>query len=844
MLGCAVRLEKGTAAFDAQAGDGLVLVDHRVGESVEQDMYDIAICKKESIAVYLGGLARAASALNSNVDARAVAQKALAQIIRVEGQANRISVLERRPFADLKKLFSDAQAKILCGFTPGEAQDAIVGYSRKIPVSSMTLHGDFIEGENMCTALGAVRDEDLMLLAVTYVVGSETRVIGTIVMPTDTAKRVLSAPVGVEFISKINVDILGQVVEVAKVLHSSSAIVAAEGDVYTYEMMALLHAIDPAKWPVVAGDEIDAMRAVKKRLVQLEAELGKCAEDNQVEFVSVPLGEQVLADAATVGEALRAMLRPGVGPPPPQGDEPNQASESRCHHLYRFIKSASEWQEFLELFIKVVLDIPPDDHKYRVYIAATGRRLLYPVMEKALRDKGTVASEYETLVFSGVGSADASELMSSVQELLYSAEIDLDVDTGKKDAMQVEVTAVTPIDTSGTEYEVDERAHLLDTARSLEKGDKESMAAIAALVASNKAQGAMAKAREASSAVQRLLFSGVELDKAIANHVPQSLYTQLRDVRSCFARRVDAQFVQDSCEPSALVQGANRLVRIGRMRKVRLLHYLDLEDSGTPESPLVSFAEFEDEIAKGRFSSAIRKMQRAWTYCQPEDTANIMDFCDALVDEVHKFRDSGVSWVDIGHWYKSVFAKVDHTAEEYARRAQSERLRGKPLASWVTDSTTKYAKKMDLSKQEAIAEKVAGSKLEELGADLRAAIDALKGKLGDNEKKLAEAQRAAKEAAKQAGHNKNLGLSKKDKKALEAERKRAAERGAEERPPKQNKGEQQQGTWDGKSRQKQMEHLTATLGTHKGKKPCVFFHTPGRECKNGASCAFYHEKDE
>ena len=255
----------------------MVLVDHRVGESVEQDMYDIAVCKKESIAVYLGGLARAASALNSNVDARAVAQKALAQIIRVEGQANRISVLERRPFADLKKLFSDAQAKILCGFTPGEAQDAIVGYSRKIPVSSMTLHGDFIEGENMCTALGAVRDEDLMLLAVTYAVGSETRVIGTIVMPTDTAKRVLSAPVGVEFISKINVDILGQVVEVAKVLHSSSAIVAAEGDVYTYEMMALLHAIDPAKWPVVAGDEIDAMRAVKKRLVQLEAELGKCA---------------------------------------------------------------------------------------------------------------------------------------------------------------------------------------------------------------------------------------------------------------------------------------------------------------------------------------------------------------------------------------------------------------------------------------------------------------------------------------------------------------------------------------------------------------------------------------
>ena len=190
-----------------------------------------------------------------------------------------------------------------------------------------------------------------------------------------------------------------------------------------------------------------------------------------------------------------------------------------------------------------------------------------------------------------------------------------------------------------------------------------------------------------------------------------------------------------------------------------------------------------------------------------------------------------------------MFAKVDHTAEEYARRTQSERLRGKPLASWVTDSTTKYAKKMDLSKQEAIAEKVAGSKLEELGADLRAAIDALKGKLGDNEKKLVEAQRAAKEAAKQAGHNKNLGLSKKDKKALEAERKRAAERGAEERPPKQNKGEQQQGTWDGKSRQKQMEHLTATLGTHKGKKPCVFFHTPGKECKNGASCAFYHEKD-
>ena len=108
MLGCAVRLEKGTAAFDAQAGDGLVLVDHRVGESVEQDMYDIAICKKESIAVYLGGLARAASALNSNVDARAVAQKALAQIISVEGQANRISVLERRPFADLKKLFSES----------------------------------------------------------------------------------------------------------------------------------------------------------------------------------------------------------------------------------------------------------------------------------------------------------------------------------------------------------------------------------------------------------------------------------------------------------------------------------------------------------------------------------------------------------------------------------------------------------------------------------------------------------------------------------------------------------------------------------------------------------------
>lgn len=854
-VGFVVRLDKGCVEQSTHKGWGCAVLAHRRGSDPQgkQDEYDLGACAVYEHAAILGGLAYARKVALTPATQELIS-KAIEYVIEQSAEHREVKCLMGLDTKKLMALHSAAKTDFIdvvdALVRPAE-QRALIGMTGVMDMCFVNHVGDFEVGEQHATVVGLL-GSDKVVLAIKPSV-QDSGVHGLVSVPINVARaRFLAGESTCPYSEKVNIGAFQNWLVLAKVMTWSSTLVDTE-EMYVGEMEALLFAVDPDVWP----GPMPAGASVAARLIRFESELAGYAEYFNFDYFNPPdirvrLGGTIQARA--LGMTIKPMLNgcpvcPRRAARAATETAPDQGQLPLCHALWMAQDGRDRtWQQFIELYVELLQDVDRNSSKFATYTSLASRLVTYQKIEAYLAKREVTVDQLEMVMTPA--SQSANQMIAQMTEWSEMHEISREEDSGSTSRnASVTVTTRVPLDLTGSEHDVDARSHLLAAAQNLRDSDIGELRKLAKLHDEGKIAELVKAARTAPPLLQRLLLTGEELEKALANQVPQETFSHLRDCRASMNRHIDKQFTEGSEEPEEGVKQNNRAVRVGVMRNVRLLRYVGKEDEGTVASPLVSFAQYPRAEALQLFGSAVRKMQRAWLYVQPNDAADVMTFCDALHEFVEKRINEGVSWVDMGAWYRAVIAKVDQVSNEYARSTRADRMRGKPLAEWVTSITTTYAKTLSERRQEVVATQAA----DKAATDLRSRIDAIHQGMSEASaasasaaKTAQEAKRSAADAAKAA--KEKPGISKKDKQALKAEalRDAAAKRKGGDPPvdtvDKKPRPGDTPGTWDGRSRAKQEAHLLETLGMHEGKKPCLFFHTPGRTCTKGAACGFWHEK--
>jgi hypothetical protein len=850
--GACIVTDRSSRRFRTPVGTSLVVIDHK--EEVAggfEELYGVVVCKSTSDARVLEKLAYVKAHPSTTPRVADLADKAMRHCVHIRGEETRvIRNIKQSELQSIHEAEADWSTVPKLTQTEREAFDSLLGKStrRRIQEPGCLPGSEYFDNIYRCTVV-APKGRDVLLVVENTDAAVNDDIMGIVSWPIALAKSrvqeedvpdVRSAPRdNLPYPDeKENLVDFPFCLEVAKKLKWSKDIAEKDDDVYIHEIMACSKAAIDSEWTRHGASP----SKVKELLQDLEEVLEKVPLLLLTEVLSAEeAGAEIREAYRRVNAAAKAAPRP-----------PDSTKHPYCVELHRIVKDEYEWQQFITLFFAMYLPYPAS--MTRMATQAKMRMVAYNLMEKkmekVLEPQGGV-NVLTSITFDGTATQTGPDVIAELDCFMGNMALDDGAEEVRgTPSMKVNVQAVRSIDTSGTETEQVERAKMLAAVTSLKDAERKSIDKLAKLAEDSK--GAEIEAEIAkgnvSSEVIRLVKSGKEFDKAVADHIEPELYRQLRATRSCLARRVDAQFVEDGQQPSDGVMENNRKVRVGNMKDIRLLKYIDRTDGGSTENPLTGFATYNDQQADTLFSSAIRKVQRAWVFCQAEDTADIMHFCDKLTDKVLEMRSLGMSWVDLGKWYAALFAKVDEVADKHARAQSVGRLRGKPDAKWITDSTTRYAKELEARRHEVISERAAerhAKKIETRCTELMA------------EAKAAKAEAKETKAAAKRFHDidpNKEGLTGKERKAQEAERKRkvaeAKEEAAARKAAKAEKAATDKaplvGSWDGRSQKSQRQHLLETLGTHdkngKSVPPCVFFHTEGKSCKHSDDdCPFWHK---
>ena len=175
-------------------------------------------------------------------------------------------------------------------------------------------------------------------------------------------------------------------------------------------------------------------------------------------------------------------------------------------------------------------------------------------------------------------------------------------------------------------------------------------------------------------------------------------------MRGALARRIELAFCESEVQPSARVRGALHMVRIGRLRKLKLLYLLDMEDCGTPDDPLKQFALLK-EGADTLFARALSRLLHVWILCTPSDVAAVTRFCGRLGTYVAESRANNASWQALSTFIAKVMRRVDETAERYSLQ-ETTVARASPSCDLI-DLPTKYQQALQASISKTTATKAA-----------------------------------------------------------------------------------------------------------------------------------------
>ena len=149
--------------------------------------------------------------------------------------------------------------------------------------------------------------------------------------------------------------------------------------------------------------------------------------------------------------------------------------------------------------------------------------------------------------------------------------------------------------------------------------------------------------------LKRLIHSAGDVSTALAGMRDPRPLDMLVNIRSALERRIERVLYGDKELPAERVTKAIRMIRLGNLSQLKLLHVLDKDDCGTAESPLKQLDKLGSE-AGAVLNQALQRVSTIAQLAHPAISAPAMLFFNKLVARMAALRRRGASWDDLGKW--------------------------------------------------------------------------------------------------------------------------------------------------------------------------------------------------
>jgi hypothetical protein len=125
-------------------------------------------------------------------------------------------------------------------------------------------------------------------------------------------------------------------------------------------------------------------------------------------------------------------------------------------------------------------------------------------------------------------------------------------------------------------------------------------------------------------AVRRLLYCSVDVHSVTAD-VDPSLVQSISTIRAVLDASLEkAVHGRNAGCLSERQRKALKNVRLGKLSAVRLLHLIDMDDTGTTEDPLKYVAKLPSTDRASTLGVALMQLQQAWIYSAPKHSGEVI----------------------------------------------------------------------------------------------------------------------------------------------------------------------------------------------------------------------------
>jgi hypothetical protein len=345
---------------------------------------------------------------------------------------------------------------------------------------------------------------------------------------------------------------------------------------------------------------------------------------------------------------------------------------------------------------------------------------------------------------------------------------------------------------------------------------------------------------ESDGALRRLVYSAPDPGSVTVDAEPDTVHA-LVSIRGLLDSRLERSVcgAKTSISSDQVVRQL-RWIRLRRIGRVRLPELMDVSDSGTEASPLAQFAKMERGAAVSLFTMALSRLQNAWVFSSPAHGGQAMMFISALQSKCIEALSDGVSWADVGIFYRAVIRRVDRGSNGFAGNVSVVEA---PDPSWATDHTLEWVSDLRQKVGEAKSDAKHQSRIDSLISQGAAAAKGSDAKAKAKETAATQQPMTPEEKAA-AAEKKRKADSNRDKKKAKQAKKAAAPVGGGAPPAAAAQGGAAANASLGLDFDLTAEtaKLEATMGKDAaGKSPCYFHHTAGKKCRYEADqCKRYH----
>ena len=196
---------------------------------------------------------------------------------------------------------------------------------------------------------------------------------------------------------------------------------------------------------------------------------------------------------------------------------------------------------------------------------------------------------------------------------------------------------------------------VIDSLRRLRESDNEPM---------------LAKAIDAvdDPRIQRLLSAEGELGSLLRGAHPL-LANTLTTMRDVIERKLQKAILVRTADfgTSEKITKSFRAARTGNFNNLRIFWLLDLEDSGTSETPLKELSKWSVDTAIANLTMALSRLERIIQMVWPEVMAEAMTFFPAFIQKLVEYVKLGVDAAALDVWFRSVMYMMGKHSARFRR---------------------------------------------------------------------------------------------------------------------------------------------------------------------------------